>query len=63
MEADSERLSSLKAELQACDLWDLSYYRSSDRDVIDCVAFASRQIRRQTLLSMIAALSHQGDVQ
>jgi hypothetical protein len=60
MEADAKHLDSLRAELAACDLWDLMFYRSTNKDPADCIAFASRQIRRRTLTSMISALSHEG---
>jgi hypothetical protein len=60
MESDSEHLAKLKAELKACDTWDLGYYRSKRKDIVDYVAFANRQIRRRTLASMISALSHEG---
>jgi hypothetical protein len=63
MDSDAEHLDSLKAELAACDFWDLSFYRSMVKDETDFIAFANRQIRRRTLTSMIAALSQEGTIQ
>jgi hypothetical protein len=53
----SDRLSRLKAELAAVELWDSDYYRTTVHNPIDCIAYQARQKRRAEILAEIFRLS------
>jgi hypothetical protein len=47
---DKDRLSRLKSELLAIELWDTAYYGLKRHCLSDEVAYQSRQVRREELL-------------
>jgi hypothetical protein len=51
--ADADRLTKLKSELAALELWENDYYRVQVHDDIDAVAHRNRLRRREELLGEI----------
>jgi hypothetical protein len=47
---DADRLTKLKSELAAIELWEGEYFRVQERDDIDAVARRNRLERREELL-------------
>jgi hypothetical protein len=54
--ADADRLTKLKSELTAIELWESDYYRVQVHDEIDAVAHRNRLQRREKLLGGLLAL-------
>jgi hypothetical protein len=52
----ADRLTKLKSELTAIELWESDYYRVPMHDDIDAVAHRNRLQRRKELLSEIASI-------
>lgn len=50
---EANRLSELKAELAAIDLWDSDYYRAKQHEKIDDDSYRARQERREEVLDEI----------
>lgn len=50
---EPNRLSELKAELAAIDLWDSDYYRAQQHEKIDDDSYRARQKRREKVLDEI----------
>jgi hypothetical protein len=51
-----QRAQSLRAELKAIELWDNAYWRSSQREWWETVAFESRQQRRSEIVAELVTL-------
>jgi hypothetical protein len=56
-QCDADRLTKLKSELTAIELWENDYYRVQVRDDIDAVAHRNRLERREELLGEIASIT------
>jgi hypothetical protein len=56
-QCDADRLTKLKSELTAIELWESDYYRVQVRDDIDAVAHRNRLERREELLGEIASIT------
>jgi hypothetical protein len=53
---DADRLTKLKSELTAIELWEIEYYLVQVHDNIDAVAHRNRLERREKLLGEIASI-------
>jgi hypothetical protein len=56
-QCDADRLTTLKSELTAIELWESDYYRVQVHDDIDAVAHRNRLERRKELLGEIAGIA------
>jgi hypothetical protein len=56
---DADRLTKLKSELTAIELWESDYYRMQVHDDINAVAHRNRLERREELLGVIAGIAGQ----
>jgi hypothetical protein len=54
---DADRLTKLKSELTAIELWESDYYRMQVHDDIDAVAHQNRLKRREELLGEITSIA------
>lgn len=56
-QCDADRLTKLKSELTAIELWESDYYRVQVHDDIDAVAHRNRLERRKEVLGEIASIA------
>jgi hypothetical protein len=56
-QCDADRLTKLKSELTAIELWESDYCRALMHDDIDAVAHQNRLERREELLGEIASIA------
>jgi hypothetical protein len=61
-QCDADRLTKLKSELTAIELWESDYCRMHVHDDINAVAHRSRLERREELLAEIASIAGQARV-